>query len=327
MKKMTILNLKEYFELDNIYKLWNNLYGKIYPISEELFNRNLTNASLEDSFVVLDENNNLIAFIICKFWNDAFIIPVYTEACWINLFCVEPKYRKQGIGTQLLKLVENAAIKKGKKQLYLGRDYNNYFPGLPVDLQSSTNWFEKRNFEKTYDTYDLIKVINCPENDKIKLKNNNIIFRTATINDKEALIEFAHRNWPGRWEKEIRDYFELGGNGEEYALAVDNNIICAFAKMSLPTTKTSLISYSLTWKKRFNKLGGIGPLGVDVSYRKRNLGFDIVAFANNILIDNAASDIIIDWTGLTDFYRKMGFEVFKSYTYMTKDLTKKYERN
>ena len=134
------------------------------------------------------------------------------------------------------------------------------------------------------------------------------------------MIDFVHRNWPGRWEKEVKDYFKLGGLGEEYALAVDNGKICAFAKIGLPTTKTSLSSYSLTWRSRFNKLGGIGPLGVDISYRKQNLGHDIVAFANNILIDEGATEIIIDWTGLLDFYRIMGFEVFKSYSYMTKEL-------
>ena len=57
----------------------------------------------------------------------------------------------------------------------------------------------------------------------------------------------------------------------------------------------------------------------DLDYRKRNLGYDIVAFANNVLTDNNATEIIIDWTSLLDFYRKMGFEVFKSYLYMTKE--------
>ena len=80
------------------------------------------------------------------------------------------------------------------------------------------------------------------------------------------------------------------------------------------------MSYSLTWRNRFSALGGIGPLGVDISYRKRNLGYDIVAFANNILIDNNVSEIIIDWAGLLDFSRRMNFEVFKSYFYMSKHL-------
>lgn len=323
---MKIIDLTKYEKLEDIYILWNKIYGNIYPITNELFERNLSNASLENSYVAIDENENLIAFIICKFWNDEFEISTYNDSCWISLFCVDTKYRNQGIGSKLLELVENKAIDLNKKKIYLGKDYNNYFPGLPVDLKSSTNWFCKRGFTKTYDTYDLIKVINCHSLDKISMKNVEFLFRTATIDDKDELVDFVHRNWPGRWEKEIRDYFKMGGNGEEYAIAVDNGIICAFAKMGLPTTKTSLISYSLTWRKRFNKLGGIGPLGVDISYRKKYLGYDIVAYANNVLIDKGVTDIIIDWTGLLDFYRRMGFEVFKSYSYMIKELKKDYER-
>ena len=90
-----------------------------------------------------------------------------------------------------------------------------------------------------------------------------------------------------------------------------------------PTTDILLSSYSLTWRKRFMALGGIGPLGVDTSYRNKNIGYDIVAYAHNVLIDNNVSNIIIDWTGLLDFYRQFGFEVFKSYFYMTKTINKK----
>ena len=40
--------------------------------------------------------------------------------------------------------------------------------------------------------------------------------------------------------------------------------------------------------------------------------------SKNILIDANASDIIIDWTGLTDFYARFGFELWESYHYLTK---------
>ena len=154
----------------------------------------------------------------------------------------------------------------------------------------------------------------------MNLKNDFYTFRLSTLNDKENLISFMKKNWPGRWLKELLDYYENDGDGREYVIALDNDVICAFAKIGYPDTNISLCGYSMTWKNRFSTLGGIGPLGVDSSYRKRNLGYDIVAYANNILINNNVSDIIIDWTGLLDFYRRMGFEVFKSYYYMFKNL-------
>lgn len=305
--------------MEQIYQLWNNSYGCIYPISKELFERNISNALLENSYVALDDQK-LVGFIICKVWNETFIIKDYLDYGWISLMLVDPKYRCRGIGSTLYELVEKRMKELGKKQIFLGKDYLNYFPGLPVDLKNSAGWFEKKGFVRPYDTYDLIRNISKDKNNKLSIKNDSFEFRVCTLNDKENLINFIMKNWPGRWEKETRDYFSSGGTGKEYVIALDSGKICAFAKIGLPSTNEAIMSYSLTWRNRFSALGGIGPLGVDISYRNRNLGYDIVAFACNTLIDNNVSDIIIDWTGLLDFYRRMGFEVFKSYFYMSKHL-------
>ena len=305
---------------NEIFKIWNKELGNIYPISEELFKRNSSNLSNDLSYVAIDENKQIVGFILSKIWNDEFKILSYDESCWINLIYVVPKSRRLGIGSKLLELVEKEAKKIGKKNLFLGKDYNNYFPGLPVDLKNSLPWFEKRGFVRPYDTYDLIKKIKSPCLSKINLRNDSYVFRISNLDDKDKIIDLVKRNWPGRWLKELLDYYNNGGDGSEYVIALDNDIVCAFAKIGYPHTKCELISFNMTWRDRFDALGGIGPLGVDASYRKRNLGFDIVAYANNILVENNVSDIIIDWTGLLDFYRNMGFEVFKSYFYMSKTL-------
>ncbi len=318
IKIMQYLRFKDYDQYLDVYKLWNENYGRIYPISKELFERNLSNASMDASYVAINDKE-LVGFIVCKFWNDEYFINTYEESAWISLFMVKPCYRMQGIGSKLLEKVEYEVKKLGKHNLFLGKDYFNFFPGLPVDLKNSIPWFTKRGFNRPYDTYDLIKKIKRNE-PKIELRNKDITYRICSIDDKNNLINFIKDNWPGRWTKEAIDYFSAGGTGKEYVIGLDNNTICAFAKIGLPTTDTSLISYSLTWRKRFDALGGIGPLGVDTQYRKKNIGFDIVAFANNVLIDNGVTDIIIDWTGLLDFYRKLDFEVFKSYAYMVKEL-------
>ena len=109
---MKYIILQDYKEKKNLYDLWNSEYQNIYPISKELFEKNIANASLEYSYVVIDDYNNLIAFIICKFWNDEYSIDTYDENCWISLFYVKKTNRKSGIGTKLLNLIEDAARKK-----------------------------------------------------------------------------------------------------------------------------------------------------------------------------------------------------------------------
>ncbi len=311
---MEIVSIKNYNFLDKLYELWNNEYKEIFPISKELFERNLSNLYIDASFIAL-ENNNPVGFVISKIWNDEYKIKGYEDCGWINLIYVSPQFRKKGIGSALLKNAESEFDKKNKSVIYIGRDYLNYFPGLPCDLKNSLEWFKNRGYSNPYDTYDLISSKN---KDLKPLRNNTFEFRPANINDKVELINFMNRNWPGRWTKEVVDYFNNGGTGREYLLCLDNNEICAFAKVGYPNTDEILISYSLTWRERFKKLGGIGPLGVDKEYRGRHLGSDIVIYAKNVLIENKVSDIIIDWTGLLDFYRPLGFEVWKSYYYLTK---------
>lgn len=320
---MTIYTFDEFLhknkDCQEIIQLWNDEYKNIYPISEELFLRNISNIYYEASFIVV-LNEKVIGFIISKIWDDEYEIESYKDAGWINLFCVKKEFRNQGIGSKLLNLVEEKMMKLGKKILYLGKDYNNFFPGLPVDLKNELGFFLNRGFERPYDTYDLMNI----NKDFIPLRETKYQFRFGTMKDKDNILSFIKSNWPGRWHKEAIDYFQNGGNGKEFLLCLDNEKVIGFAKVNFPDTNILQISNSLTWRSRFKDLGGIGPLGVDKNYRKQNLGFNIVAFAINELNNKNVSNIIIDWTGLLDFYRLLGFEVWKTYFYLNKKLKGDY---
>ena len=206
----------------------------------------------------------------------------------------------------------------GVHTINLGKDYNNFFPGLPIDLTKYRTWFEKRGFEFTYQTHDLITRTN---KNKFKIVNDNYKLTSALGFDKDLVIKFIETYWPGRWTKEAVDYYNNGGNGNEYLLCLnDKNEICGFAKVCFPNTLEKHMSYSLTWRTRFEALGGIGPLGIAPDLRGQHLGYDIVAASVNTLIEYGVSEIIIDWTGLLEFYRKLGFEVWKAYSYLYKTI-------
>lgn len=314
---MKIINLREYEKLEHIYQIWNAEYGNIFPISAELFNRNIENIYMKASYVAIDDEK-LVGFVIGKVWHDLYETKGYDEIGWISLIFVTPKYRKLGIGTELLNLSIDAMKEHGVKIINIGKDYNNFFPGLPVDLIKYQTWFQNRGFEFTYQTHDLISRNN---KNKLKIVNSNYKFISANKLNKDEVINFIKTNWPGRWTKEAIDYYNNGGTGNEYLICLnDKNEICAFSKVCYPTTFIKHISNSHTWRARFNALGGIGPLGVAPAYRGNHLGYDIVAIAVNSLIDADVTEMIIDWTGLLDFYRKMGFEVWKSYSYLFKKI-------
>ena len=307
------INLQK--DLKTITDIWNKEYQLIFPISYALMERNTNNAYLEASFIV-KENEEIAGFIISKIYDNSYCKETYEEFGWISLIYVVPKFRQKGIGTALLEKAENEFIKLNKKTVFIGKDFYNFFPGLPIDLKKYLEWFKKRGYERLYNTCDLIK----NKDIQIPLRNDHIKFVLGDSVPKNQIIDFISANWPGRWTQEAIDYLECGGEGKEYLIGLDGEKVCAFAKLGFPNTPTKLISYSLTWRDKFDFLGGIGPLGVDKSYRGQSIGYDLVAKATNTLLENGAGNIIIDWTNLLDFYRKFGYEVYKTYEYLQKNL-------
>jgi GNAT superfamily N-acetyltransferase len=300
--------------------LWNKEFGAIYPISEALLRRNVidnVDVLKEGSYTVIDYNNHLVGFIVAKGWRRPGCIPNYDRFGWISILYVAPQERKKGIGSELLRLAEKEILKNGKSTIHVGRDYNNFFPGIPFDMKSSFEWFKNRGYLLTGETNDLIRKV-TGGSQKIDLEKINYEVRLAGIDDQAKILNFMEKNFPGRWFYETHDYFQNGGTGKEYLIMLDHDKVIAFTRINDHTLENHLINYNMTWRNRFSALGGIGPLGVDVDYRHQNFGFHIVAEAVNILIDRKVSDIIIDWTSLLDFYRKFGFEVWKSYKYCEK---------
>lgn len=325
---MTIIKLNEFKKPEELYNLWNKEFGFIFPITEELFNKNVYNygpSAINNSFVAM-ENDDVVGFIIGKTWDNKIEVQGYNDIGWISLIYVKPEFRKQGIGSKLLGKVEEIFLKQNKTIINLGKDYCNFFPGLPVECKIHRSFFEKRGFFIGYDTNDLIKNIDSTTKKEILKQykdHRNYTIRRATTSDFEGIDKLIKSNWPGRWYMEFKDYVENGGTGYEYMICIDDeDNVCGFCKICDINTPLALAGYSMNFYDRFAHLGGIGPLGVDINYRKRNIANNILKTIVNELIDNGSTNIIIDWTNLMHIYQKYGFEIWKSYTYVYKELKK-----
>lgn len=304
---------KEVELLNDCLKLWNEEIGFIFPIAKNIYEQNIIQYNEKKIYGAYD-NDQLVGFFIGKKFNSE-ILPSYQNQGFISLFYVARKYRKQGIGSKLLAMIEDYL--SDKEIIHIGRDINNFFPGVPCDFDNLTdNWLVKRGYDGGKYTHDLINR-NCK---KYMLKNSKYQFQICTRLNKASLIEFMEKEFNGRWYYEVIKYFESGGDGSEYVIALNDNQVIAFARINDGKFKEHM--YNTTWNKCFSNLGGIGPLGVAKEYRGQNLGYDIIAYAINSLKLRNINEIIIDWTGLLDLYQNFDFQVWKSYKYMSKRLEK-----
>ena len=312
-----ILNLNTYKKIDDVALLWNEEVGFIYPITDLLFKHNViecTYFSPTTSFVAL-EKDKVVGFIISKVWDGNQEIPSYINTGWISLFYVARKYRKQGVGSLLFENVEAEMTKQGIKTIHIGRDVNNFFPGVPNDFDVLTPGFlEKRGYVLGRKTHDLIRyhLDDVPE---YACKND---IRFATSEDEEATMKFFLKNFPGRWHFDAKKNFK-NGLYDQYLLAFKNNQVVGFMRMSTP--KDSMWPYSLTWYQRFTNLAGIGPLGVDKDCRHQGIFDELIRYGLYVFKKQGIKEIIIDWTSLMVLYQRYGFEVWKDYTYVSKSVS------
>jgi predicted N-acetyltransferase YhbS len=314
----TITNLlNPKLRLEDARDLWNKEMGDIYPISEDIFSQNILQSQdiVKSASGFAFDDFGLIGFLFAKEFTHP-SIPKYHHMGFISLFYVAKKHRKQGVASKLLDMSEQILANKNKTEIAIGRDYHNFFPGVPCDYNNLTGpWLERRNYVRARTTHDLI----CWRRQKeSELFNQQYEYRFATKTDEEALLDFFMRNFPGRWYYECFEFFKGEKTENSYFIALNGKEVIAFTRVNQMPLK--IIPYNLFYSSRFPKLGALGPLGVDRNYRKQGLGKDIVNAGLNELIKQGCEPIIIDWTGLLEFYQQFGFEVWKTYDVYTKQI-------
>ena len=307
------------FLLFDIKELWNHEVGFIFPFYRELLVQKIYNCDYfcsDCSFIAYDKGK-MVGFIISKIYDNNPIMSKYIDKGWISLIYISTEYRRKGIGSTLLKQAEAIMRGKGVKEIMVGSDYNNFFPGIPNELcECGVKFFEKNGYDLLNTDYDVIK--NISNNDCKIINETGYSIRYANTKDREVVLKFFEDNFYGRWYFEALEYFDKFYTPKTYLIIIDNKKVIGFVRVNRYNDK--YISYNVNWNKSFAKLAGIGPLGIDKKYRGKGLARASIQTAINDLVKEKVSDIIIDWTSLVSFYKKFGFDVWKSYTHANKVL-------
>lgn len=311
----------EMSRIDEFVLLWNTEWGTEFPMRKELFKQNSVddeNVFLKASFMAVNENEEVVGIIICKRWQEELAIEMNRYAAWIQVLLVSSEYQGKGIGTSLLTHAEQAVLEDGATEILLGRDPWHYFPGIPVQAQKSIQWFERKGYQNISTDYDLIKIYQ--ENEFIeKPRFHNVEAELLTLAEKEEFLQFLKRVFPGRWEYEAIHYFDKGGTGREFVVLKKEGRIIGFSRLN--DQHSPMIAQNVYWAPLFREpLGGIGPLGIDQGERGNGYGLSVVQAACYFLRERKINRIVIDWTGLVNFYAKLGYEIWKEYKSYRKPL-------
>jgi predicted N-acetyltransferase YhbS len=262
---------------------------------------------LSSSFV-LEMDGEVQGGIIIKTWNRT-VIPKYNKMAWITFLFVAPAYRNRGFGRQLMEQAKQVLSTKGYTTLQVGKDMNNLFCGI-ADVFGSNGFFDALgaiNQGKLYDLHHHVTPTSF-----IDYRNvTQYTMKVCTQDDASAVQAFFHRVFPGRWEEEFEEYKRTHTDLSGFVIFYKDDRVVAFCRVNDPEQSQPM--YNALFTQPFDRLIGVGPLGVDPDYRGLSLGYDVTAFGINTAIERGASDIIIDWTEHVDLYRKFGFEIWHVY--------------
>ena len=150
--------------------------------------------------------------------------------------------------------------------------------------QDITNWSADNNiFKKIYEKGIIIKYSN------------------ETVADK--IIDFSKENFPNWYEYYKKDMEEKNFDKVFYA-AIDNEIVGI----------SNLWIGDCTWDLLFeSNVGGGGALGVSEKHRGQGIGIAMKTWGTQRIKEKGIKYIWIGWTYAIDFYKKLGFKVWREY--------------
>lgn len=313
---MTILQVMD-IEPSIIVHLWNETLEDKFPMTKNLWIQNTVNDSnvLNQASIAYVEGNELLGFVVSKHYQEHNEASMASHIGWVQCLLVKESARNRGIGTQLLRHVEEAFHAAKITNIHLGRDPWHYFPGIPLEDKRTIEWFEKQGYSKVSIETDLTKVVK--DQPLYTLTNSSEYFRVLTNADLPKLLQFLEQSFPGRWHYEAIHYIIHNGTGRDFMGFFLDNELQGFCRIN--DSQSPVIGQNVYWSELFEgELGGIGPLGINRSIRGKHYGLDLVKAAANELISRNMSHIVIDWTQLNSFYEKLGFTTWKQYQTMAK---------
>lgn len=323
-----VINKNEMFK---IIDLWNRNADCLFPIDEKLFfgNLNMDENIKDENLIGAFYGEKLIGSIIFK-QQLAKVGLLHADKTHgnINSLIVDFAWRNKGIGTKLLSICEESFKALGVNHVEIGRDTFHFFPGLPVEFKSGSQFLKAMGYEDKFMSWDMIGNISKVDlNNAVKAKNLNLntedryVIEELKEEDKKKLMDFLEKTFPGRWLQDTEIFFMSGMQCRDIVIVKDTlkNTVIGFSHIY--DSKSNVIGPGIYWRDLLGEnFGGLGPIGIDKDYRKKDLGLTLLYKSLCILKERGVNKMCIDWTDLFDFYGIFNFMPWKGYMHMNKEL-------
>lgn len=238
---------------------------------------------------------------------------------WVDVLAVTPQYQRRGIGSALLAWAEEWLASQGVSAVRLGGSLNPFAAGLPVELNTQ-DFFLKLGYEAAAQPFEWDVARSLQEYQPVypdPLPGADL--RPLQAGQEEELITFLKREFPGRWQYEVENFFRIGGRASDFMvlrteIGVDGFCWMTFADSARPLDRFYMHDLPKPW-------GQLGPLGVGKGCRGKGYGGALIDAAARHLQSRGIDGSLIDWTSLLGLYAKFGYQPCRQYQVLRKTLS------
>jgi GNAT superfamily N-acetyltransferase len=297
-------------------RIWNAASHADYPINERFLSYNIIPATeeiIEGRVAIYGEE--AVGFVLaCAVTND----PSITLG-WVSAIAVQPSAQRQGIGSEVVTWAEGWLKEQGCKRIRIGGNLRPFLPGLPYAMRENVAFFEKCGYgsppRQPYE-YDIARSLK--DYHRMYSKPVHADLTPMRPGDENLLLDFLHREYPGRWEFEAREFVNNGGRAADFLLLRVYGEVHGFCRLTLTDSERPIERF---YPQRLPQpWGQFGPLGLSRAVRGQGLGGYLIDAATLHMQSLGVDGCVVDWTSLVDLYGKFGFKVYNQYVSLFKQI-------
>ncbi|MBX3120330.1 MAG: GNAT family N-acetyltransferase [Fimbriimonadaceae bacterium] len=295
-------------------ELWNRNHPAKYAICPELIRLNTVDSGLYDpgaSVAELDDDGRLIGYIVVKRSASCLYKGPDPDVAHLSAAVFDDPT----VGIDLFAHAKKMLLNRGLYQVSFGQDVRHFWPGCPADCAALNSFLTVSGFQAESEAVDLERDLSdySPPTSCLKALEKGTSVRPLSMEDLGELSTFLEATFPGRWKADTLWKINAENRADfVYGLFVEGKIK-GFA-VTQDWTHHSPIGGGVWRIDLGENWGALGPIGIAPEQRGSGLGGALLGSALQGLKDRGARKTIIDWTTLTEFYGKHGFEVTRRYT-------------
>lgn len=236
------------------------------------------------------------------------------ERAWVNAIFVKKEYRRKGIGTQLIKSIEEKLEDGLTKKITLAAYSPNYFfPGVDrLNYKDSKRFFEVNGYQTCGEAVSMAKTLldyTLPQktiDKKIELEKMGYRFNRFTYDYAFKLLEFLKTEFGGGWKQNALSLIKADEAEETILICIDaNDDVVGFCMRKMDG-----------FPMRF------GPFGVKDELRSLGLGGVLFDLMQEEMKSQRLFNLYFLWTHGAGqrFYEGHGVKVYREYDLMEKKL-------